>query len=165
MTTATAAVRRALPAHRLVLLCAHTATQPDSAVTRARRLWKSLEARGVRIPRGARREERFTAVDGGLRWRGAILLDVDDVAQAMAVVHEEPGSLVLAAPVSVTDRIDELVGGGWTASHRGPPREVVDWRCAEDGIAMFPVGAFDDPESGVVAVASPSVVMRLVGPD
>lgn len=163
LTTAVAAIKRALPTYRLSLLGAHTAPQPDSAVTRHRRLWKSFEARGVSIPRGARTEEISAAERGGIKWRGAITIDVEDVAQAMAIIDAEAASLPVAAPANVIDQMDDLVAKGWTSSSQCPPPEVLDSLCPQDGIALWPVGAFDDIESGVVAFSSPGIIKLLEG--
>ena len=163
LATAVAAVKRALPIYRLSLSGAHTAVQPDSAIARRRRLWKSLEARRISIPRGARTEERSTAERGGIKWFGAITIDAEDVTQAMAVIDAEPASLLVAVPESAIDEIKDLVALGWASSRQGPPSEILDWLSRHGGIAFWPVGAFDDPESGVVAFCSPDIIRQLEG--
>ncbi len=161
MSTAVGTLKRALPNYGLWLLCAHTAVQPDSTVARHRRLWKSLEARGVGIPRGLRTREMATGDSRGTKWRGAVAIDAGDIAQAMGVVHAEAASLIVSAPETLAGQIDDLVARGWTSPSPGPPPEVLEWISSNDAIALWPVGGFDDVESGVVAVSSMGIVELL----
>ena len=161
LTMAVVAVQQAFPAYSLLLLGAHTARQPTSLITRHRRLWKSLEARGVRIPRGARTEEVALTDEGGTRWFGVISIANQGLAEAVEALEAERASLVVAVPVDCDPTVDHILSSGWASPMQGPPPEIIDWIGSNDGVVFWAVGAFDDVESGVVAFGAPEIVERL----
>ncbi len=156
LTTALAALAQALPAYQLVLFVA--APSVDSAVGRYRKLWGALEAGGVRIPQGRRTE---ATDDGGLGWRAAIIMDSGDAAEAIAFIKARPLSLLVAVPPTSPSEVDAVVARGWTRAEQGPSTEIVRWVCSNAGIAFWPVGGFDDPESGIVGFCPPALITDL----
>lgn len=162
LDTALAALKRTLPTYQLVLFVAHTNVLPDSAVTRYRKLWGSFETRArIRLPRGRRTEEIVTEEEGGLRWRGAIMVEAEDALVAMTILESRPMSVLVAVPAASIADVDAAVERGWTRAEQGPPTEIITWACSNEGVAFWPVGGFDDPESGVVTFCSPGLVTVL----
>jgi hypothetical protein len=75
--------------------------------------------------RGRRTEEIVAEADGGLIWRGAIIVDGDDDAlDAMTVLESEPISVLVAVPAASIDDVDAIVARGWTRAEQGPPTEI-----------------------------------------
>ena len=155
-------VERALPGHRLWLLGAHTAAQPTSAVTRRRRLWKSLELRGVVTPSGTRTEEYAISEEAGYRWFGAIEITESSFSEVLAVIEAEKASLLVALPDEAGSTVTTIIASGWSSSRHGPPRDVLEPIADAQGIVFWLVGAFDDVEGGLVAFASRRTIERLL---
>lgn len=158
-------VQRVLPDHRLWLLAALTELQPNSAVARywRRRLWKALEARGMDVPAGPRVGEISKEDDGVLRWFGAVECGAEDLSKAMKIIEEERSSVLIAVPNNARGDVEKLVATGWERSWTSAPRDILEWLEPLEGVAFWPVGWFDDVESGVVAFCSPRIVALLEG--
>jgi hypothetical protein len=163
MIAAVNSIKHVFPDYHLVLFVAQTGSIPDSAVARyqRRQLWKSLEVAGVVLPRGIRTAEYSTVEEGGHRWRGAITLTAADIPEAMDVIHNCRASILVAVEPRAMVEVDAVVARGWMPKYQSAPSEILDWIYANKGIALWPVGAFDDPESGVVAFSSPKNINLL----
>jgi hypothetical protein len=156
------AVTRAVPGSRLWLLAGHTAVQPNSVVVRRRRLWMSLSTRGLSVPSQARTEEFEVVAGSGRRWfGGALLVGAGDLRLACAVIEDEQASAIVAIPQSAETHLTDLLGAGWSKERMQPAREIVAALDRWDGLLFFPVGEFDDRESGVVVVGRPDLVQAI----
>jgi hypothetical protein len=158
---AVSVVKRALHSYRLWLLAAHTAVQPNGVVARHNRLWKSLAAQGLEVPGGLRVEEVSREEDGGRRWFSAVECVAEDLAMVMKIIEEEAASVLVAVPANSRHEVEMLVATGWASPRQGPPPEMLEWLAPLEGVAFWPVGAFDDVESGIVAFCSPRIVALL----
>jgi hypothetical protein len=161
MHLAALALGRARPDYRLLLLGSHTAAQPSTAATRHRRFWNSLKFRGFKIPSQILIDDFAGQDSDPVRWRGAALIRDDELDCAVTIIEEEPASSLIAGPDSLIRRIDEIIKNGWAWLRRGPPAEVLEWAWALEGVVFFPVGGFDDPESGVVSFSSAQLTHQL----
>lgn len=117
--------------------------------------------RGVDVPRGPQTEQHLSQESEGIRWRGSIGVDHRDVELAAAVVDAESASVLVAVPAIVLPELEDLVAQGWSSSNKGPPAEVLLWLRAREGLMLWTVGGFDDPESGVVVLGATSIVEKL----
>jgi hypothetical protein len=158
---AASAVTRVFPNHVLWLLAAHTALQPDTPIARHRKLWSSLRARHLVIPTGTRSPEFVVSAQGGARWFGAVQVSDREVSLAVDIIESERASMLVAVGEVGGAPLEDVLRQGWAYSSEGPPPEIVEWLTGREGLAFWPVGDFDDRESGVVAFGPPSLVVRL----
>ena len=153
-----------LPGYVAWLLVGHTCWQDDNRVTRYRKLWGSLRAGGEELPAGHRSAEHMIESREGVRYFGAIRLDAGAIEAAVQLLRREPISVLVAIPATNDEVIESLIRRGWTRSDNAhaPSDEVVKAACGADGVVLGLIGAFDDPESGVVALAKPSLIERIL---
>ena len=155
-----------LPSCRLWLLASHSSPQPNSVLVRHRRLWSALEARGLRIPDGERTDEFSNPSENGLRWSGAIrLFDRAQLPLVAALVEAEPAALLIAIQSVLEHEVVGIVRAGWSYLAGNPPPEIMTWLGGREALVFWPVGAFDDPESGVVALGPMRLTEALVHAD
>lgn len=149
------------------LLACHSTWQPDNRITRHKKFWNSLkEAHGVTIPMGNRCAEGLVERDGCLRFFAGLRLEPshEAAAAALSVVHEEHASTIIILPPRPAEVIDGLVTSGWPVPEfQRPSKEVLAVITKHDGIVLHPLGVFDDFEAGVVAIAKPAIIKRLLG--
>lgn len=148
------------PEYALVLLTCHSDWLTDSRLVRRRRLWGSLRARGLSLPAGGEIAEAAVEGKEGVRYFGARYVTAEDIESAVAVLHAESASHLAAVKRSDMGALNGLVASGWDRSSFGPSSAVVDSVARGAGIVLWPVGAFDDREAGVVAIARPEVLDR-----
>ncbi len=147
-----------MPGYRRVLLLGDASPRRDDRIVRHQRLWKGLECVGPRIPRGQRSEEHCVSTDDGVRWFGAVqfeLAEVDVVADWLELGIE---ALVVCLPEAALRSLEPLLARGWSGGRTEPPQAVLDALVAQEGLLFWPVGAFDDRESGGVLLGSPELV-------
>lgn len=152
-----------LPGYVLWFLVGHSCWQDDNRITRHRKLWGSLQAGGHHLPEGERSSEQIVESQEGVRYFGSIRLSSLAVEATVQVMQREPCSLLAALPAGNGAALEPLLQQGWTRSRSSaaPSQDVLKTVCGADGIVMTPVGAFDDVDAGVAAIARPSV-LRLI---
>jgi hypothetical protein len=151
-----------LTGYALWLLVGHSAWQPDSRVTRHRRLWKSLEGSGLRTPLGRHVDEGFIEAAEGLRYFGALQLSPGPLDPVVAILEAERVSHLVALRPRDEPVVAALARTGWDRPYFGPSAQVLEAVCGADGVVLWPVGAFDDREAGAVALAKPEVLDTLL---
>jgi len=151
-----------LAGYVLWLLAGSTAWQPDSRIARHRKLWGSLEARGLATPFGRAAAEGVVEGAEGIRFFGALQLGLDSLDAVVAILEAEPVSHLVALKVSDEEVATVLAQGGWARSGFGPSAEVLASVCSADGTVFWPVGGFDDREAGCVAFAKWEVLNELL---
>jgi hypothetical protein len=151
-----------LTGYALWLLSGHTAWQPDSRITRHRKLWASLKARGLVVPFGRDFGENVVEEDEGIRFFGALQLGLGSLDSVVAILEAEPVSHLVALKLEDDGIAAALTHRGWHRSSFGPSADVLGPVCGAEGIVFWPVGAFDDREAGCVALAKAHVIDQLV---
>lgn len=151
-----------LTGYVLWLLAGHTAWQPDSRVTRHRKLWGALKARHLVAPFGRSTEEQLVETADGIRFFGGIQLGLGSLEQVIAILEAEPISHLVALKVQDGAVAERLVHDGWERARVGPSASVVSAVKGVGGIVFRLVGDFDDRESGCVALAKPEVLDELM---
>jgi hypothetical protein len=79
----------------------------------------------------------------------------------MGIIEVERASYLVAVPLNARGSVEQLVSTGWAPPRQGPSSEILEWLEPLEGVAFWPVGAFDDVESGIVAFCSPRIVALL----
>jgi hypothetical protein len=79
------------------------------------------------------------------------------------IIESERASAIVGIDTSVEKELDLLLRSGWRYSPEGPAPEVLTWSYNRGGVTLWPVGAFDDRECGVVAFTSEAMAHRLAG--
>lgn len=162
LSAAASLIRASFGDGSLWLLAGHSAWQPSSRVTRHRKLWGSLTASGLVIPSGRDVGGGVREGPDGLRYFGAIQLHPDAVEPAMAILEAERASCIAALNPKNQSVITELAASGWQTADNGPAPDLIGRLCEVGGIVLWLVGSFDDPEAGVVAVARPEVLDKVM---
>lgn len=161
---ALAATNRVNPALRPWLLGGHAVSQEDTPLARRRRFWGSLGIKDLELPLHTATEELMVEIGGGIRWFAALPLSSDAHVQSAAkVIEVEKASMIVALDERASQELPELLTRGWSSSLQQPPVAVLTWVVRRGGILLWPVGAFDDPESGAVAFGESSLVEQLHG--
>lgn len=148
-------LRQRLVDHTLWLLIGHSVPQPDTRWTRVRKLWTSLRSP---LPSGQRLEECALACGDGIRYFSGVRLQEADSGVAVDLLEEELASCVVAIPSDSAGVLDGAVASGWSPRRPEPDAALLDAICGVGGVVLWPVGAFDDTEGGIAAVARPSVI-------
>ena len=152
-----------LPWCHLWLLASHSSPQANSVIARHRRLWNSLQSRGLEIPRGDRTDEFSNLSNDGLRWSGAVRLhSIAQLPLVSELIEAEPACMLIAIRATLEEELVSIVRAGWSYSAGIPPPEIMTWLGGRDALVFWPVGAFDDPESGVVALG-PRQLIEAIG--
>lgn len=144
------------------LLACHSAWQPDTRVTRHRKLWRSLEARGLVTPSGRQVREGLVESVDGLRFFGALQLGLGSLEPVAAILEEECASHLVALRRQDESVAAALVGSGWARPGVGPSPEVLEAVCSVGGVVFWPIGRFDDRDAGCIALAKPEVIDRVL---
>lgn len=150
-----------LPGYTLWLLAGQTCWQKKSVVSQHRKLWGSLKASSLLIPPGHTVPESMTESDAGIRYFGALQLELGSVEAAAAIVAAEPVSHLVAINSAHDVLIADLVQRTWELPDVGPSVQVLRAVCQSQGVVFWPVGAFDDVEAGAVSFAIPSLIGQL----
>ncbi len=151
-----------LDGYLLWLLAAHTAWQPDSRISRHRKLWGSLKARGLPVPDGRCMEEGLVETAQGLRFFGALQLGLGSLGSVAAIIEAEHASHIVAVRSCDESIVSGMLKDGWDLPEFGPSIPVLEAVCEADGVLLWPVGAFDDREVGYAAFAKPGVIDRML---
>lgn len=157
------AIHAKLNRFAVYLLAGHTAVQPDTRIARHRGLWSSLSARGFPIV-GEDLGESILPAGTGLRCFGLRRLEESGIALAVAILEEERASILVAIPEQDEAVLIRAVEKGWPAPGLHPNLDLLFDLVGAGGVAMWPVGSFDDPELGFAAVAPPDVIEELLVP-
>ncbi|MCY3002492.1 MAG: hypothetical protein NTV21_11880 [Planctomycetota bacterium] len=147
-----------MPGYRRVLLLGDASPRRDERVVRHQRLWKELERVGPRIPQGERSEEHCVSNDEGVRWFGAVQFELAEVDVVADWLERGIEALVVCLPEPALRSMEPLLARGWSSDRSAPPQAVLDALLRLDGVLFWPVGAFDDRESGGVLLGSPELV-------
>ncbi len=151
-----------LPDHSLWLLAGHTSWQPDSRMTRYRKLWSSLRMRGLEMPQVMDARESLIEAEEGVRFFGAVQVEVDSLKWVLPILEAEPVSHLVVLGPEPMEVIDGLLRSGWDRPAFGPSEKILKAVCSSKGGVFWLVGAFDDPESGAVVLALPEIIKGIV---
>jgi len=149
-----------LPDHELYILACHTAVQPDSRVSRYRKLWSSLESAALKVV-GEDLGEWAVRDGDGVRWFGGRRLQGADVDDAIAILEHERSSLLVATPRDNEPLLVEMGTRGWPRSTWHPEADTLLALSRDAGVPMWLFGEFDDMWGGLAAVGSPVLLRRL----
>lgn len=141
------------------LLVGNSAWQPDTRVVRYRKLFNALSVRGINFEAVKERFEAMIERDGKLKFFGAVRLDGSMVPTASLTMKAGACTYIAALP---RDRKRQFpLETGWSGNWNEDSCMVATI-VGEGGILFRRVGYFDDPETGLVALMSPTVAERIV---
>jgi hypothetical protein len=146
-----------LEGYLLWLLAAHTARQRPSRIIHHRKLWGGFAV----LPKGRDFGQEFVENADGLRYFGALQIDLDGLDAAIDILEQEPVSQLVLLPPNGDALATSLIREGWEYPPFGPSPEVLARVVQADGVVLWPLGAFDDAEAGAVAFAKPERIARL----
>jgi hypothetical protein len=146
----------------LWLLACNSTVQHDSLVVRHRKFWGTLKVQGIAPPFGRKLPERLIQTQEGIRHFTAIQLGLGSYDAAVALMHAEPASHLIALREIDETIAERLTISGWDRPPFGPSADVLSHVCDVGGIVLWPVGAFDDRDAGVAALARNDVMANLV---
>lgn len=144
------------------LLACNSTVLPASRLVRHRKLIGALKAQGLTLPLGRKLPERAVEGPAGVRYFAAFQLSADTYDAAVAILHAEPASHLLALKESDEPVVEQLTSAGWDRPPFGPSAAVLSAVCRAKGVVLWPVGAFDDREAGVVALARKEIIAKLL---
>lgn len=143
------------------LLASHAAKQPGSATIRHRKLWRSLEYRGLPILRGRTTKDNLIETGSELRYFGALEFGLASIESVVSILEAEPFSQLVAVRSRDERTIVDFVQTGWDRPQLGPPLAILDAVCDIDGLLFWLVGAFDDREAGCALLGRVEVLDRI----
>lgn len=137
-----------LPEYGVWLLAGHSAWQQDTKLNRYRKLWNSLEARGITFPNSKNQIEVMHEEAGKIRFFGAVeITDTDIESVTEVLLSERSAYLVLLNNDANMKRIIEVGWCGEIESDLFTLEEIVD-----NGLLVNRLGEFDDYEKGILIV-------------
>ena len=134
------------------LLGCHGTWQPDSRIVSYRKLWKSLETRGLKLPKGNRLEELEQKTDEGQRWFSGIEIDINEISLIGPILNDEPYSIITIFPNGVVPDLKTIMDNGWVSvrdSGLNGWASIATEICRSGGVLLRPFGEFDDVEVGI----------------
>ncbi|WGS49999.1 hypothetical protein LFL96_00340 [Paraburkholderia sp. D15] len=131
----------------------------DTRIVRYRKLFNSLKARGIDFDAATERIESVVEKDGKLKFFGAVRLDAS--MYPLVSLTTTPGSCtyIVARPASSDWQFP--ISLGWTGD-RNRDSDLISTVAGNGGIVLQRVGYFDDPQVGLIALAIPAVLERIV---
>ncbi|MGF6290121.1 hypothetical protein [Paraburkholderia sp. BR13444] len=140
------------------LLIGNSAWQPDTRVVRYRKLFNALGVRGVDLSALDDRSEFVIEKDGKLKFFGSGRFDATQTSTIASAIKEEDCSYLIALPKHAELVFDILTG--WSGD-LNKDRSLIESVIGKRGIVFRRSGYFDDPEIGLLALGSPTVLRRL----
>ncbi|MEZ4313926.1 MAG: hypothetical protein R3F14_38380 [Polyangiaceae bacterium] len=139
------------------LVAMHAAVQPNTEFVRRQKLWLSLSRGGLHVPGGRRTTEYEILANAGARWCGGLALEdeAEAIAEAARIVDAEAGSSIVMIERASESGLSSLLQHGWSIAPFGPPVETLAWVMGVNGLIFWPLGAFDDAESGGALLGAP----------
>jgi hypothetical protein len=132
----------------------------DTRIVRYKKLFSSLKAQGMNFEAAPERVESFVEKDGKLKFFGAVRLNASVTPVVPLTMTPRSCTYIVARPTS--SELQFPLSLGWTGD-RNQDSCLIAMVADNSGVVFQRVGYFDDPEVGLVALASPSVLERIVG--
>lgn len=157
-------IHYALPDWQIWLLSCHTTWQPNSRIVSYRKLWKSLEARGLKLPKGYRTKELEFKTDEGQRWFGGIEIETDEISLVGPIINDEPSSIITAFPKGTVPDLKAVMDAGWISLRDS---RLIGWTsiatmiCEVKGLLLRPFGEFDDILIGIDILTTWSLATKI----
>ncbi len=149
------------------LVVAHGPWQPDTRITRYRKLWKSNRQLVPFRNLTNRSDEILIESDAGLRYAGMVELDDNTFGQAIELLRTDSACFILASNRSQVHSADSLVNMislAFPNDDSGMKSTSVDWLnvaaslCARGDFVVRVSGLFDDPEATIDLIFSSEVL-------
>lgn len=150
--------KSAIPEQNIWLFMGSYSWQPDNRITRHRRLWGSLKARGVEIFHGKDHQDHLIKGRKGIKFFGAINLSESSLTSTLSAILSERASYIVGLPKNCD--ISTFLNPGWA----GKITEDINFICSishSNGFVLKPIGEFDDAERGFVYLG-PSDIARKI---
>ena len=147
-----------LPEYEIWLLMGTGSWQPDTRITRYRKLWGGLKLRGVEILHGGKFKEVISEGDEGIKFYGAVSLSDLSSASVVDAILSERCSYIACCPKEFD--IESVLSIGWTGN-------VVDdlglicHVAASNGFILKSVGEFDDVDWGFVYLGPLDIALKI----
>ncbi|MFS1526290.1 hypothetical protein ACL7TT_19690 [Microbulbifer sp. 2304DJ12-6] len=155
-------ILRGLVGFKLWLLMGHSAFQPDNRITRHRKLWGSMKARGAGISHSGASYEEMIEHDGKLKYFGAKELSELSVESVVKAISEEHCAYLAILPEFTN--VNEVIDSGWTVD-AGFDKALLYRISNKNGLLLKSAGEFDDPESGFVAIGDGELLKKIIQQD
>lgn len=146
-----------VPAINHWLFIGQGAWKPDNRISRHKKLWKSLSERGIELPAGPRLDEVLIESDDGIKYFSAIKCTSLIPEQISPILRSGwEAQLIAMEDVDAEFSVDFLLSQGWEEKGRTPSSKVLDLLCNRSVFAYWPIGWFDDRQSGCGLIAQPT---------
>jgi hypothetical protein len=148
------------PEYCFYILAINSAPQPDTRIARYRKFWGGLTAGGLRVPEGKEIASFVLVSDATLRFTSVLRVELEASPIALEVVELERECHLIAVDGgnNAEKILVSLAESGWITDRWLPSVEVVRQVCAANGLVFWPVGQFDDRESGMAVVGRAALV-------
>lgn len=153
-------VRQRLNNYDCWLIIGDSVWLDDTRIVRYKKLFNSLKAQGMDFDAAPERVESFVEKDGKLKFFGAVRLNAS--VTPVVPLTTTPGSCTYIVARPANSEWQFPLSLGWTGD-RNQDGRLITMVAGNGGIVFQRVGYFDDPQVGLVALASPSVLGRMVG--
>lgn len=153
-----AQINSAIPGQNTWLLIGNYSWQPDNRITRHRRLWGGLKARGIEVPHGRNYQDSVTEGREGIKFFGAANLSKPALMSTLSAMLSERCSYIVGLPKDC--EVSSFLNSGWT----GKITEDINLICEISnlkGFVLKSIGEFDDPEHGFLYLG-PSDIARKI---
>jgi hypothetical protein len=141
------------------LLTGSTAWQPDTRLARYRKRFRSLKMQGIDFESVADRFEDAVEKDGKIKFFGAVRLNESVLPLVELTMTPRPCAYIVAVPNGSDHNFP--LSSGWLGLWN-KDSHLIKSIAAADGIVMQRTGFFDDPEIGLLALGSPTVLAKIV---
>ena len=147
-----------LPDYDVWLLVGTSAWQPDTRITRYRRLWGALKLRGLEVLCGNDFKEFVVEGGSGIKFYGAAALTLSSASSVINIILNERCSYFACFPKGCD--VDRLLKGGWS----GEVVSDLSFICrvaSSNGFVLKSVGEFDDVEWGFFYLGPLEIALKI----
>jgi hypothetical protein len=147
------------PTHELWLLVSNGGMVESNRIIEFFGLWKGLKKNGIILPEGIRSEEFQLREGNNIQFFGSVQILNPDFSQIAYLLKLRPKFHLLIS--SDEGSIKNLLENGWKYRGHKCPFELLPTSESDKNILILPVGEFDDPEGGAIALAKPKVIRQI----
>lgn len=147
------------PAHEAWLLASNGGMVKSNKIIEYYGLWKGLQKNEISIPSGIRSEEFQLRENDNIQFFGSVRILNPDFSKIAHTLQLRPKFHLLISDNEKS--IKTLLESGWKYRSHRCPLELLPTGENNTNLLILPIGEFDDPEGGAIALGNPELINKI----